>query len=37
VFLRPGLLGGLVLGLRSLVYGYAAPAGNKPLVFSGRL
>jgi len=37
VFLRPGLLGGIVLGLRSLVYGYAAPAGNKPLVFSGRL
>jgi len=37
IFLRPGLLGGLVLGLRSLVYGYAAPAGNKPLAFSGRL
>jgi len=37
VFLRPGLLGGVVLGLRSLVYGYAAPAGNKPLAFSGRL
>jgi hypothetical protein len=37
VFLRPGLLGGLVLGLRSLVHGYAAPAGNKPLAFSGRL
>jgi hypothetical protein len=29
-------LGGLVLGL-SLLYGYASPAGNKPLVFSGRL
>lgn len=37
VFLRPGLLGGITLGLRSLVYGYAAPAGNKPLAFSGRL
>ncbi len=37
VFLRPGLLGGIVLGLRSLVFGYAAPAGNKPLAFSGRL
>ena len=37
VFLRPGLLGGIVLGMRSLVYGYAAPAGNKPLAFSGRL
>ena len=37
VFLRPGLLGGLALGLCSLVHGYAAPAGNKPLAFSGRL
>jgi hypothetical protein len=37
VFVRPGLLGGIALGLRSLVYGYAAPAGNKPLAFSGRL
>ena len=37
VFLRAGFVGGLVLGLRSLPYGYAAPAGNKPLVFSGRL
>jgi len=34
---RSGVLGGLVLGFRSLVYGYAAPAGNKPLIFSGRL
>ena len=37
VFMRAGFAGGLVLGLRSLPYGYAAPAGNKPLVFSGRL
>ncbi len=37
VFLRAGLLGGLSLGLCSLVHGYAAPAGNKPLAFSGRL
>jgi hypothetical protein len=37
VFLRPGLLGGMALGLCSLVHGYAAPAGNKPLAFSGRL
>jgi hypothetical protein len=37
LFLRAGFAGGLVLGLRSLTYGYAAPAGNKPLVFSGRL
>lgn len=37
LFLRAGFAGGLVLGLRSLPFGYAAPAGNKPLVFSGRL
>jgi hypothetical protein len=37
VFLRAGLLGGISLGLCSLVHGYAAPAGNKPLAFSGRL
>lgn len=37
VFLRAGLLGGMTLGLCSLVHGYAAPAGNKPLAFSGRL
>lgn len=37
LFLRAGIAGGLVLGLRALPYGYAAPAGNKPLVFSGRL
>jgi ER-bound oxygenase mpaB/B'/Rubber oxygenase, catalytic domain len=37
VFLRPGVLGGLTLGLRCLVFGYAAPAGNKPLALSGRL
>lgn len=37
VFMRAGLLGGIVLALRSIVFGYLAPAGNKPLVFSGRL
>ena len=37
VLMRAGVIGGLVLGARSLVLGYAAPAGNKPLVFSGRL
>jgi hypothetical protein len=37
VFLRAGMLGGITLGLYSLVHGYAAPAGNKPLAFSGRL
>lgn len=34
---RAGVLGGLVLALRSLVYGYASPAGNKPLAMTGRL
>jgi ER-bound oxygenase mpaB/B'/Rubber oxygenase, catalytic domain len=37
VLLRAGPLGGLVLGLKSLVMAYTSPAGNKPLVFSGRL
>ena len=37
IFWRAGLLGGLTLGLRCLVYGYAAPAGNKPLALSGAL
>jgi hypothetical protein len=37
VFSRAGMLGGMALALSSLVYGYCAPAGNKPLVFSGRL
>jgi hypothetical protein len=37
VLLRAGPLGGLVLALKSLVLGYTSPAGNKPLVFSGRL
>ena len=34
---RTGPVGGIVLGARSLVYGYASPAGNKPLILSGRL
>jgi hypothetical protein len=37
VLMRAGPLGGGVLGARSLVLGYASPAGNKPLVMSGRL
>jgi hypothetical protein len=37
VLVRAGLVGGMVLGAKSLVYGYASPGGNKPLVFSGRL
>jgi hypothetical protein len=37
VLLRAGPLGGIVLALKSLVLGYTSPAGNKPLVFSGRL
>lgn len=36
-FLSTHLIGGIVLGARSLILGYAAPAGNKPLVLSGRL
>lgn len=35
--MRAGPLGGAVLGARSLPLGYASPAGNKPLVMSGRL
>lgn len=37
VLMRAGWLGGAVLGGRSIVLGYASPAGNKPLAFSGRL
>src|SRR5260370_31560107 len=37
VLLRAGALGGLVLGLKSLVLGYASPAGNKPLLLTRRL
>ncbi len=36
-FVRSGMVGGIVLGAKALVYGYAAPGGNKPLVLSGRL
>lgn len=36
-FFSTGMAGGLSLGVRSLVRGYAAPAGNKPLVLSGQL
>lgn len=37
VLLRAGFLGGIVLGAKSLVHGYASPAGNKPLILTGRL
>ena len=37
VCMRTGMLSGIVLGFKSLVGGYCSPAGNKPLVFSGRL
>lgn len=37
MFLRTGILGGLILGSYSLTAGYLSPAGNKPLSFSGRL
>jgi hypothetical protein len=36
-FLSTHLPGGIVLGAKSLILGYAAPAGNKPLMLSGRL
>jgi hypothetical protein len=35
--LRAGIAAGVVLGMKSLLLGYASPGGNKPLVFSGRL
>ncbi len=37
LLLRSGILGGIVLGAKSLVHGYASPGGNKPLVMTGRL
>ena len=37
LLLRSGPFGAMVLGFRSLVLAYSAPAGNKPLVMSGRL
>lgn len=36
-FMRAGPIGGIVLGVKSLIHGYASPGGNKPLIFSGRL
>lgn len=35
--LKKGLVGSAVLTYRSLIAGYASPAGNKPLALSGRL
>jgi hypothetical protein len=35
--LRSGVVGGIVLALKSLVLGYCSPGGNKPLILSGRL
>jgi hypothetical protein len=37
ILIRSGFLGGIVLGVKSLVHGYASPAGNKPLILTGRL
>ncbi|APR77197.1 Hypothetical protein A7982_02544 [Minicystis rosea] len=37
LLMRAGPFGGMVLGASSIVLGYASPAGNKPLVLSGRL
>lgn len=36
-FFRTGAAGGIVLGAKSLCYGYCSPGGNKPLMFTGRL
>jgi hypothetical protein len=35
--IRTGILSGLVLAARSIVLGYASPAGNKPLILAGGL
>lgn len=37
LFFRTGLAGGIVLGAKSLCYGYCSPGGNKPLIMTGRL
>src|SRR5690554_6663809 len=37
LLMRTGVLGGITLGGKSLIEGYCAPAGNKPLAMSGRL
>ncbi len=37
VFFRTGVVGGIVLGARSLISGYCSPAGNKPLALTGTL
>jgi len=37
LLVRAGPLGGIVLGLKSLISGYRSPAGNKPIALSGRL
>jgi hypothetical protein len=37
LLMRAGIIGGITLGAKSLVLGYASPGGNKPLVMSGRL
>jgi hypothetical protein len=37
ILFRAGAIGPIVLGARSLIAGYCSPAGNKPLVMTGRL
>jgi hypothetical protein len=37
LFFRTGAPGGIVLGAKSLCYGYCSPGGNKPLMFTGGL
>jgi len=34
---RAGIAGGIVLGAKSLIAGYCAPGGNKPLAMTGQL
>ena len=36
-FMSTHAVGGTVLGAKSLILGYASPAGNKPLMMSGQL
>jgi hypothetical protein len=37
ILFRAGTFGAIVLGARSLLAGYCSPAGNKPLVWVGRM
>jgi hypothetical protein len=37
ILFRAGTIGAIVLGARSLLAGYCSPAGNKPLIWVGRM